>query len=98
MLTELYRPAEKAAAIQRLMQQTNPLTGKPHSASSPEAVVETAQNYWAFREPPTSLRPCTVRPHGDALRETARDRARFAHNGRSRVWVGFPPSLRAAIE
>ncbi len=50
MLTELYRPAEKAAAIQRLMQTTNPLTGKPHSASSAEAVVETDQEYWAFRE------------------------------------------------
>ena len=43
------RAAEKAAAIGRLMQGTNGLTGKPHSASSAEAVVETDADYAGYR-------------------------------------------------
>jgi hypothetical protein len=39
----------KAAAIKRLMSQTNDLTGKLHSASSAEAVVELDADYAAYR-------------------------------------------------
>lgn len=42
------RPAAKQQAIQRIMQGTNPLTGKPHSASSAEAIVETDAEYAAW--------------------------------------------------
>lgn len=51
------RPAHKMAAIARLMQGTNPLTGKAHSASSAEAVVETDAAYAAYR---TAQREATV--------------------------------------
>lgn len=43
------RPAHKMDAILRIMQGTNPLTGKAHSASSAEAVVETDAEYAAYR-------------------------------------------------
>lgn len=43
------RPAEKLAAIQRIMGAPNMLTGKPHSASSAEAIVETDLAYAAYR-------------------------------------------------
>jgi hypothetical protein len=44
------RPLEKAAAIRRLMDdpEGNPLTGKAHSASSAEAVVERDPAYAAL--------------------------------------------------
>lgn len=45
---EAGRPAQKSAAIRRLMQQENPETGKPHSASSAEKVVETDADYAAY--------------------------------------------------
>lgn len=51
------RPVAKVAAIARLMQGVNPLTGKPHSASSAEAVVETDPEYAAYR---TAQRAATV--------------------------------------
>lgn len=43
------RPAEKSAAIRRLMQTENTETGKPHSASSAEKIVETDAEYAAYR-------------------------------------------------
>ena len=49
MELEEQRPALKRAAIARLMQTTNDLTGKPHSASSAEAIVETDTEYAAHR-------------------------------------------------
>jgi hypothetical protein len=45
---EARRPAEKRDAILRLMQLENPLTKKPHSASSAEAVVETDEEYFDY--------------------------------------------------
>lgn len=43
------RPLFKAAAIRRLMQTTNEETGKPHSASSAEKVVELDAEFAAHR-------------------------------------------------
>lgn len=43
------RAPKKAEAIKRLMQQTNDLTGKLHSASSAEAVVELDAEYAEYR-------------------------------------------------
>lgn len=43
------RPIQKSAAIRRLMQQENPETNKPHSASSAEKVVESDAEYLAHR-------------------------------------------------
>lgn len=43
------RPLVKSAAIRRLMGTENPETGKPHSASSAEKVVETDAEYMAHR-------------------------------------------------
>lgn len=42
------RPMAKHAAIHRLMQGTNALTQKPHSASSAEAIVESDEEYAAY--------------------------------------------------
>lgn len=44
------RCAVKRAAILRIMQSENPLTGKQHSASSAEAVVETDGEYAEYRK------------------------------------------------
>lgn len=44
---EAQRPIEKDHAIRRLMQTTNELTEKPHSASSAEKIVETDEAYFA---------------------------------------------------
>lgn len=43
------RPLVKREAVLRLMEQTNPLTNKVHSASSAEAVVESDPDYAEFR-------------------------------------------------
>ncbi len=42
------KPEAKLNAIRRLMQHPNELTGKPHSASSAEAIAETDPEYGAF--------------------------------------------------
>ncbi len=48
MILEHERPGRKAAAIRRIMASgDNPLTAKPHSASSAEAVAETDHEYAA---------------------------------------------------
>jgi len=44
------RCTAKRDAIVRIMQSENPLTGKAHSASSAEAVVETDAEYAAYRK------------------------------------------------
>jgi hypothetical protein len=44
------RAMKKFDAIRRLMQTTNELTGKPHSASSAEAIVESDPEYAKHRE------------------------------------------------
>jgi hypothetical protein len=46
---ELERPAEKQAAILRLIAGVNPLTNRQHSAWSAEDVVDTDQAYFAYR-------------------------------------------------
>lgn len=43
------RPAQKVAAIQRLMQFANPTSGKPHSATSAEQMVEMDTEYAGYR-------------------------------------------------
>jgi hypothetical protein len=43
------RPLVKSDAIRRLMGMTNPETGKPHSASSAEKIVESDGEYLAHR-------------------------------------------------
>lgn len=49
MQHEAGRAEVKAQAIRRLMDgDANPLTGKPHSASSAEAIVETDPEYAAY--------------------------------------------------
>lgn len=42
------RAIEKDAAIRRIMETDNPLTQKPHSASSAEKIVEADAEYAAF--------------------------------------------------
>lgn len=48
MEVEANRPEHKLAAIRRIMATENTLTGKPHSASSAEAIVETDPEYRAY--------------------------------------------------
>lgn len=48
MQVEHERPIKKMAAIARLMQFPNELTGKAHSYSSAEAVVESDTEYAAY--------------------------------------------------
>lgn len=43
------RPLVKREAIRALMQTANDLTGKPHSASSAEAIVEADPTYMEYR-------------------------------------------------
>lgn len=45
---ESRRPLAKVEAIRRIMGTDNPDTGKAHSASSAEKVVETDPEYFAF--------------------------------------------------
>ncbi len=47
---EDFRPEHKLAAIRRLMETANPANGKPHSASSAEAVVELDNEYALYRQ------------------------------------------------
>lgn len=49
-LLEDGRSLEKSAAIRRLMGTENPETGKPHSASSAEKVVEQDEQYKKYRQ------------------------------------------------
>ncbi len=51
MHLEDLRAVRKITAIGRIMQgEPNPLTGKPHSASSAETFVETDEQYAALRK------------------------------------------------
>ena len=67
------RPMIKHAAIVRLMQGTNALTGKPHSASSAEAIVESDPDYAGY----LATRRDAVHQHmlAQAERDVARMRA-----------------------
>lgn len=49
MALEDQRPIVKQAAVLRLIGTPNPATGKPHSASSAEAVVESDEEYVTHR-------------------------------------------------
>lgn len=49
MTLEDTRPAAKQLAVLRIVGTVNPATGKAHSASSAEAVVETDEEYAAYR-------------------------------------------------
>ncbi len=73
---EDYRAGEKSAAILRLMQGANPLTGKAHSASSAEAVVETDAEYAAYRARQRKATVATI--HARVAYEVAKSRARLA--------------------
>lgn len=48
MEVEDLRPLAKHDAIKRIMATTNELTGKPHSASSAEAIVESDADYKSY--------------------------------------------------
>jgi hypothetical protein len=48
MELEARKPSEKSDAIRRLMGSENAETGKPHSASSAEKIVETDRDYAEF--------------------------------------------------
>jgi hypothetical protein len=70
------RAAEKSAAIRRLMQTENDETGKQHSASSAEKIVETDGEYAAYRK---RQRGAEVEKHrAEAALFAAKQRARLA--------------------
>lgn len=70
------RAAHKQAAILRLIAGgPNPLTGKAHSASSAEAVVETDAEYAAYRALQRGAVVTTITAAGNY--EAAKFRARF---------------------
>jgi hypothetical protein len=70
------RAAEKSAAIRRLMQTENDETGKQHSASSAEKIVETDGEYAAYRK---RQRDAEVEKHrAEAALFAAKQRARLA--------------------
>lgn len=48
MEVEDNRPLAKFDAIKRIMGTTNELTGKPHSASSAESIVESDDEYRSY--------------------------------------------------
>ena len=69
------KPARKLGAMKRLMQHDNLLTGKAHSASSAEAVVETDPEYHVFLEEGTRL--SLLRMHLEAAERVASLRAEY---------------------
>ena len=70
------RPAHKQVAILRIIKSgPNPLTGKPHSASSAEAVVETDAGYAAYRKLQREAVITAITAGGNY--EAAKFRARF---------------------
>ncbi len=73
---EADRAGKKLDAIRRIMQGENPLTGKPHSASSAEAVVETDHEYRAHLKIQSDI--VVMKNHSGTLAETARLRAELA--------------------
>jgi hypothetical protein len=60
MELEAARPIAKAAAVRRIMETENPDTGKPHSATSAEKVVESDAEYAEFLK---TLRGVTLNKH-----------------------------------
>ena len=65
------RPLAKHEAIGRIMQFTNPLTQKPHSSSSAEAIVESDPDYMAYL---VKRRNAT---HAHMLAQSEREEARL---------------------
>ena len=59
------RPAQKSAAVRRLMGTDNPETSKPHSASSAEKIVETDAEYAAYRRTQYSAVVEKARAYGE---------------------------------
>lgn len=80
MELEDMRPRVKRDAIQRLMGHDNPLTNKPHSASSAEAVVETDDIYSRHRA-----------KQRDATVDTIIGRAAY-DAARARLWATVRPT------
>jgi hypothetical protein len=70
------RALVKAEAIRRMVGTENPLNGKPHSASSAEAIVESDAEYAGYRK---QQRDAEVEKHrAYAAYEAARLSARLA--------------------
>jgi hypothetical protein len=65
MELEDFRPIVKSQAIRRLMATENPETGKPHSASSAEKIVETDAEYSAHRRDQYAAVVETIRARGE---------------------------------
>jgi uncharacterized protein YajQ (UPF0234 family) len=76
MELEDFRPILKSQAIRRLMATENPETGKPHSASSAEKVVEVDAEYAAHRRDQYNAVVETIRARGEY--EAAKRRADVA--------------------
>ncbi|HET8771591.1 MAG TPA: hypothetical protein VFM71_11465 [Gemmatimonadaceae bacterium] len=76
MALEDGRCVVKVRAIQRIMQGENPLTGKMHSASSAEAVVETDAEYAQYRDEQRTATVMKIR--AQVAYECAKTRARMA--------------------
>lgn len=70
------RPVQKLDAILRIMQTTNVANGKPHSASSAEAVLETDHEYMAYRTKQRAAVVATIKAR--AYYEAMKARARVA--------------------
>lgn len=76
MELESARPLAKSEAVRRIMEQENPDTGKPHSATSAEKVVEADPEYADFLR---TLRDVVIQKHAAAAAmEAARLRAKLA--------------------
>lgn len=74
MVLEDTRPAAKQMAVLRIVGTLNPATGKPHSGSSAEAVVETDEEYAAYltRQRAATVDRITARAAYDAAVAGAR--------------------------
>ena len=76
MQMETAKAIAKSAAVQRLMQVDNPETGKLHSASSAEKVVETDDEFATFRA--TQIRAVVTKYLALGRYESAKLSARLA--------------------
>lgn len=76
MELESARPLVKSEAVRRIMETENPDTGKPHSATSAEKVVESDAEYAEFLR---TLRGVVINKHeAAAATEAAKLRAKLA--------------------
>lgn len=74
---------QKMNGIRRLMQETNPLTGKAHSATSAEAVVETDATYRDYIERGSRL--MLIRMHLEAGLAAAEARMTYVARRAGRI-------------